>query len=111
MGRARLRRQHALRRISLDERISIEVRGDDVRPLIEDSMQCIVVLDIEHRDRTSSGARLDVPAFPARLVSGNPRPERLPGADQIGRPLRPRCRDHQKQHDRILPAWLSDRNA
>jgi len=31
MGRGRLRRQHALRRISLDERIGVEMRGDDIR--------------------------------------------------------------------------------
>jgi hypothetical protein len=35
----------------------------------------------------------------------------LPGPDQIGRPLRPRCRDYQKQHDRIRLAPASDGNA
>ena len=75
MGRRRLRCQHALRRISLDERINIEVRGDNVRPFIEDSMERIVILDIEHPDRTPSGTRIDMPACSARLVSGNPGPE------------------------------------
>jgi len=36
--------------------------GDDVRPLIEDSMQRIVVLDIENRDRAAPGAGIDMPA-------------------------------------------------
>jgi hypothetical protein len=66
-----LRRQHPLRRVRVDERICIEVRGDNIRPLIEDSMQRIVVLDIEHRNRTPSGTRVDVPAYPASaLVCG-----------------------------------------
>ena len=36
--------------------------GDNVRPLIEDSMQRVIVLDIEDRDRTTPGARIDMPA-------------------------------------------------
>ena len=36
--------------------------GDDVRPLIEDSMQRIVVLDIENCDRAAPGARVNMPA-------------------------------------------------
>ena len=47
----------------------------------------------------------------ARLMRSNPGPERLPGPDQVGRPLRPRCRDHQKQHNRALLMRRSDRNA
>ena len=65
---------------------------DNVRPLVEDSVQPVVDLDIKHRDRTPSSARVDVPAYPARLVSGNPGPERLASPDQIGRPLGPRNR-------------------
>jgi hypothetical protein len=57
-----LRRQHALWRVSLDQWISIEVGRNDVRPFIEDSMQCIVVRDIENSDRTPPDARVDVPA-------------------------------------------------
>jgi len=61
-------------------------------------MQYLVVLDIEDRNRAPSGAREDVPAYAAGLITGNSRPERLAPPDQIGRSLRPRCGDHQKQH-------------
>lgn len=103
--RSCFRRQHALRRIALDERICIEVRGDNVRPLIEDSVQPVVVLDIKHRDRTPSGARVDVPAYPARLVFGNPGPERLASPDQIGRPLGPRNRLVDVTTGKTIPRW------
>jgi hypothetical protein len=89
MRRRRLCGQHAFGRVSIDKRIGIEMGRDDVRPFIEDSMQRIIILDIEDRDCTPPGACINVPAEAARLVCGNPGPERLSVADQIGRPLRP----------------------
>jgi hypothetical protein len=94
-----LRRQHPLCRFDVDERISIEMRRDDIGPLIENAVKGIVVGNLEDRDGASPGAGIDVAAYALRLVTGNPRPERQPRLGQFGRPFRPRRRDNQKQHD------------
>src|SRR5262249_47240757 len=74
----RLRGERPVRRLRVDERIDVEVRRDDVRPLVEDRVERVVVRDVEHRDRAPSGARIDVAAGAACLVARDPRPERLP---------------------------------
>ena len=43
--------------------------GDDVRPFIEDTMQRIVVFNIEDRNGASPDASVDVPAYTALLVA------------------------------------------
>src|SRR5262245_7222753 len=97
--RRHLRGQHPLGRFDVDQRIGIEVRGDDVRPLVQDPVERIVVLDVEDRSRAPPHARIDVPAHAARFIARDPRPERLPRLCQLRRLLRPRRRDDQKQHD------------
>jgi hypothetical protein len=77
-SRRRLRCQHPLRRFNVDKRISIEMCRDDIRPLIEDLMKCIVILNVENRNRAPPHAGIDLPTYTSCLVPGNPRPERLP---------------------------------
>ena len=64
-----LSRQHALCRFGIDQRVSVKMCGDDVRPLIEDTMQRIVVFDVEDRNGASPDASVDVPAYTALLVA------------------------------------------
>jgi hypothetical protein len=51
---------------------------DDVCPLIKDLMKCIVILNVENRNRAPPHASVDLPTYASGLVAGNPRPERLP---------------------------------
>src|SRR5690348_14214504 len=60
---SRLRCQHPLCRFNVDERISIELCRDDIRPLIEDLMKCVVIRNVENRDRASPHASIDLPAY------------------------------------------------
>jgi hypothetical protein len=76
--RRRLRCQHPLCRFDVDERISIEMCRDDIRPLIEDLMKGIVILNVENPNRAPPHASIDLPAYTSCFVLGYPRPERLP---------------------------------
>src|ERR1700756_17518 len=76
--RRRLRRQHPLCRFDVDKRISIEMCRDDIRPLIEDLMKRIVILNVENPNRAPPHASIDLPAYTSCFILGYPRPERLP---------------------------------
>src|SRR5262245_48026757 len=76
--RRRLRCQHPLCRFDVDERVSIEMCRDDIRPLIEDLMKRIVILNVENPNRAPPHASIDLPAYTSCFVPGYPRPERLP---------------------------------
>src|SRR6266702_5523210 len=89
--RRRLRCQHPLCRFNVDERISIEMCRDDIRPLIKDLMKGVVIRNVENRNRAPPHASIALPTYTSCFVPGNPRPERLPGLCELGRPLRPRC--------------------
>ena len=83
-----LRRKHPLCRLEIDEGIGIEMRGDDVRPLIEDEVQRLIAFHIKDGNRAAPGPRIDVPAYPARFVPCDPRPEGLPRGRKLGGPVR-----------------------
>src|SRR5580700_4163011 len=94
--RRRLRGEHPLCRLQVDQRIGVEMRGNDVGPLVQDLMQGLIAWHVEDGDRAAPGAGVDVPAHPARLVLGHPWPERLPTLREIGRPLWPWRRNDEK---------------
>src|SRR5438876_4756766 len=74
--RRRLRCQHPLCRFNVDERISIEMGRDDIRPLIKDLMQCVVIRNVENRNRAPPHASIALPTYTSCFVAGNPRPKR-----------------------------------
>ena len=98
-----LRGQHALGHLKVDEWIAIELRGNDVRPFIQDEMQDLVACHVKDGDGSAPGARVDMAANPALLVFGDPRPERLPVPCNFGRTLGPRRGSYQRyRHTRLV---------
>src|SRR6202000_2546103 len=51
--RGDLRGEHPVRRLEVDQRIDVELGRDDIGPFIQDTVQHLIALDIEHRDRTA----------------------------------------------------------
>ena len=37
--------------------------GDDIRPLVKDLMKCIVILNVENRNRAPPHASIDLPTY------------------------------------------------
>jgi hypothetical protein len=60
LGGRSLSRKQRPSRFQVDERKSLEVGRDDVGPLVQDSVQFVVVGHIENGDRTTAHARIDV---------------------------------------------------
>src|SRR5258707_275122 len=81
---AQLRGKRFLRGLDIDQRVGFKMHGDDIRPFIQDTVQRIVALNIEHGDGAASYAGIDVPADPALLIPADPRPKRLARARQLG---------------------------
>src|SRR5579872_1909093 len=81
--------QHPVGRGEVDQRIGIEVRGDDVGPVVQDPVQLLVACDIQDRDRAAPDAGIDLPAHARLLVALDPGPERLPLRCDLRGALRP----------------------
>jgi len=70
-----LRGEHALRRVKIDERVGIKMGGNDVRPFVQDEMQGLVARHVKDGNGAAPRAGVEMPANPALLVFGDPRPE------------------------------------
>ena len=72
------------RRLGIDQGIGVEVRRNDVRPFVQDAVQIVVALDVEHRNSAATDPRIDMPADILLTICFNPRPERLPRGGDLG---------------------------
>jgi hypothetical protein len=89
--------QIAERSRRLDERVQIEMRGNDVGPLVQERVQFLVGLDVEQRYGAPPGARMNETAFLRLEVPIDPRPELLAAPRDRRGPLGPRRADNQEK--------------
>src|ERR1700688_1514243 len=82
----------------VETRIYGKLRRYDVGPLVQDSMQFEMVLNIEDRGRSSTHTGVDILTDAFRAIFGDPRPEGLAGPCDLRWTFRTRIGNDEKKH-------------
>src|SRR4051794_1113808 len=106
-----LRGQHLACRLNVDQRIDVEFGRNDIGPFVQDAMQRLIALDVEHGHRAATDPGVDLFADAGGLVFADPRPKALPPRGHFRWPLRPWIGDDEKQRHDGLPAITPARSS
>src|SRR5258706_12296544 len=93
-----LPRQVSLRLRRIEERQHLELRRNDLRPLVEERVQLLVRAHVEHRHEPPSRPRIGPERLAGLELRLEPAPERAAAGSDCGRAFGARAADDEEEH-------------